>query len=88
MSKPGNHGAVIIPFPTRATRGTRPTRAPGAPGMVERCPDPGAAMTELLGLMTADGADVVAFARAVPARFRGRLPADLRLAAGLPNSPV
>jgi hypothetical protein len=41
-----------------------------------------ACMAELVAMMTADGADVVAFARSLPARFRPRLPADLRLAAG------
>ena len=42
-----------------------------------------ACMAELVAMLAADGEDVVAFARAVPARFRRRLPAGLRLAAGL-----
>ena len=68
--------AQVIAFPSRRSRPT-----------VGRASCPEECMAELVAMLAEDGADVLAFARAVPARFRERLPADLRLAAGL-EGPV
>lgn len=59
-------------------------RADNGEGACVQVPDPRQCMAELVAMLAAEGQDVVAFARAVPPRFRGRLPTELRLAAGLP----
>lgn len=93
MAVQGEHGARIISFPLERRRALEVGRArdavragdePGAECRDQRhTSEPAECMAELIAMLAADGADVVAFALRVPTRFRSRLPADLRLAAGL-----